>query len=301
MPIMKLNLRNTIAYLYANTLIYSGKVKRSMDAFHSDDFMLSIYFHDPSKELFVKTVNWLKAQKVNFISTNELIQVINGEIKPKPSSVVLTVDDGWKSNKNNIIEFAQLNNVPITIFVSLDPVVRRSPFWWSFVNKKKSKGFRMYDVKELKKMGNNSRLSYLNTYGFNTTIDHEAMTIDDIIEVDGLQNIAIESHTISHPILTSCSDQDSEYEIQKSKQQLEDILGRKIMGFAYPNGSYGMREIEYLKKHGYKYAFTTVPDYLNLKKVKCLYSLPRFEILDKISFAENICRMSGVWFRIKSR
>jgi len=301
MPIMKLNLRNTIAYLYANSLIYSGKVKKSMDAFHSDKLMLSIYFHDPSKDLFVKTVNWLKAQKVNFISTNELIQVINGEIKPKPSSVVLTVDDGWKSNKNNIIEFAQLNNVPITIFVSLDPVVRRSPFWWSFVNKKKSKGFRMYDVKELKKMDNNSRLSYLNTYGLNTTIDHEAMTIDDIIEADGLQNIAIESHTVSHPILTRCSDQDSEYEIQKSKQQLEDILGRKIMGFAYPNGSHGMREIEYLKKHGYKYAFTTVPDYLDLKKVKCLYSLPRFEILDKISFAENICRMSGVWFRIKSR
>ncbi len=301
MPIMKLNLRNTIAYLYANSLIYSGKVKKSMDAFHSDKLMLSIYFHDPSKDLFVKTVNWLKAQKVNFISTNELIQVINGEIKPKPSSVVLTVDDGWKSNKNNIIEFAQLNNVPITIFVSLDPVVRRSPFWWSFVNKKKSKGFKMYDVKELKKMDNNSRLSYLNTYGFNTTIDHEAMTIDDIIEADGLQNIAIESHTVSHPILTRCSDQDSEYEIQKSKQQLEDILGRKIMGFAYPNGSHGMREIEYLKKHGYKFAFTTVPDYLDLKKVKCLYSLPRFEILDKISFAENICRMSGVWFRIKSR
>ncbi|MFN5374829.1 MAG: polysaccharide deacetylase family protein, partial [Chitinophagaceae bacterium] len=249
---MKLNLRNTIAYLYANSLIYSGKVKKSMDAFHSDKLMLSIYFHDPSKDLFVKTVNWLKAQKVNFISTNELIQVINGEIKPKPSSVVLTVDDGWKSNKNNIIEFAQLNNVPITIFVSLDPVVRRSPFWWSFVNKKKSKGFRMYDVKELKKMDNNSRLSYLNTYGFNTTIDHEAMTIDDIIEADGLQNIAIESHTVSHPILTRCSNQDSEYEIQKSKQQLEDILGRKIMGFAYPNGSHGMREIEYLKKHGYK-------------------------------------------------
>lgn len=301
MPIMKLNLRNTIAYLYANSLIYSGKVKKSMDAFHSDKLMLSIYFHDPSKDLFVKTVNWLKAQKVNFISTNELIQVINGEIKPKPSSVVLTVDDGWKSNKNNIIEFAQLNNVPITIFVSLDPVVRRSPFWWSFVNKKKSKGFKMYDVKELKKMDNNSRLSYLNTYGFNTTIDHEAMTIDDIIEADGLQNIAIESHTVSHPILTRCSNQDSEYEIQKSKQQLEDILGRKIMGFAYPNGSHGMREIEYLKKHGYKFAFTTVPDYLDLKKVKCLYSLPRFEILDKISFAENICRMSGVWFRIKSR
>lgn len=299
MRTMKLSLRNTIAYLYANSLIYTGKVKKSMDAFHSDKFMLSIYFHDPSKELFEKTINWLKAQKVNFISTDELVQVMNGDLKPKHASVVLTVDDGWKGNKRNVIELAQLNNVPITIFVSLDPVIRRSPFWWSFVNKQKSKGFRMYDVKELKKMDNNHRLAYLNTYGFNTTIEHEAMTIDDIIEADGLQNIAIESHTVSHPILTRCTDQDSEYEIHKSKRLLEDILGRKITGFAYPNGSHGIREIKYLKKHGYKYAFTTVPDYLDLKKINCPYSLPRFEVYDEISFAENICRISGVWFRKK--
>jgi len=298
---MKLNLRNTIAYLYANSLIYSGKVKKSMDAFHSDNFMLSIYFHDPSRELFRKTIHWLKAQKVNFISTDELVQIMNGELKPKPSSVVLTVDDGWKGNKHNVIEFARLHHVPVTIFVSLDPVVRRSPFWWSFVNKQKSKGLSIYDVKDIKKMDNNHRLAYLNKYGFNTTIDHEAMTVEDIIEADGHQNIAIESHTVSHPILTRCTDQDSEYEIEKSKLLLEDILGRKITGFAYPNGSHGVREIEFLKKHGYKYAFTTVPDYLDINKINCPYSLPRFEVYDDISFAENICRMSGLWFKNKNR
>jgi peptidoglycan/xylan/chitin deacetylase (PgdA/CDA1 family) len=272
-----------------------------MDAFHSDNFMLSIYFHDPSRELFRKTIHWLKAQKVNFISTDELVQIMNGELKPKPSSVVLTVDDGWKGNKHNVIEFARLHHVPVTIFVSLDPVVRRSPFWWSFVNKQKSKGLSIYDVKDIKKMDNNHRLAYLNKYGFNTTIDHEAMTVEDIIEADGHQNIAIESHTVSHPILTRCTDQDSEYEIEKSKLLLEDILGRKITGFAYPNGSHGVREIEFLKKHGYKYAFTTVPDYLDINKINCPYSLPRFEVYDDISFAENICRMSGLWFRNKNR
>jgi hypothetical protein len=62
-------------------------------------------------------------------------------------------------------------------------------------------------------------------------------------------------------------------------------LGRKITGFAYPNGSHGVREIEFLKKHGYKYAFTTVPDYLDINKINCPYSLPRFEVYDDISFA----------------
>jgi peptidoglycan/xylan/chitin deacetylase (PgdA/CDA1 family) len=116
-----------------------------------------------------------------------------------------------------------------------------------------------------------------------------------------LQTISIESHTINHPILPNCSNDDAESEIQNSKHLLENILGRQVKGFAYPNGSYSMREIAYLKKHGYKYAFTTKPDYLNPSKIKCHYSLPRFEVFDGVSFEENICRMSGVWFRKTAR
>ena len=298
---MKLSLRNTIACLYANTLIYSGKVRESMNSLHSEKKILSIYFHDPSKKLFEKTIKWLRGQNVNFISTNELQLIMNGELSPKPSSVVLTVDDGWMGNKKNVIEMAKLYDVPVTIFVSLDPIMKRNPFWWSFVNKQRAKGLKMHKVSALKKMDNLDRKAYLNKFGFSTTIDHEAMTISDIIEADQLKTISIESHTVSHPILTNCSNDDAESEIQKSKRLLEDILGRQVTGFAYPNGSHGIREIAYLKKHGYKYAFTTIPDYLNLEKIKCPYSLPRFEVFDDISFAENICRMSGVWFRKKAR
>ena len=298
---MKLNLRKTIACLYANTLIYSGRVRSSMNSFHSENKILSIYFHDPSKKLFEETIKWLRGHNVNFISTNELQLIMNGELSPKPSSVVLTVDDGWMGNKKNVIEIAKYYDVPVTIFVSLDPIMNRSPFWWSFVNKQRAKGVEMHKVSTLKKMDNLGRKAHLNKFGFNSTIDHEALTISDIIEADQLQTISIESHTINHPILPNCSNDDAESEIQNSKHLLENILGRQVKGFAYPNGSYGTREIAYLKKHGYKYAFTTRPDYLNPKKIKCHYSLPRFEVFDDISFAENVCRMSGVWFRKKTK
>jgi hypothetical protein len=36
---------------------------------------------------------------------------------------------------------------------------------------------------------------------------------------------------------------------------------------------------------------------LTAENIKEKYMLPRFEVLKDVSFAENICRMSGVWFR----
>jgi peptidoglycan/xylan/chitin deacetylase (PgdA/CDA1 family) len=286
-----------MAYLYANSLIYTGSVKKTMDRFNAGEHILSIYFHDPSKELFEKTIKWLQEYNSTFISTIELQKIISGEINPPPSAVVLTVDDGWKGNKKNVIELANRYGIPVTIFVSLDPVVQRRPFWWSFVEKEKQKGFDLLDVKTIKRMTNSDRLAYLNQFGFKYTIEHEAMTVSEIMEADALPNIYIESHTVSHPILTKCTDMEAETEIMKSKQDLEAILGRPVTGFAYPNGSHGVREIGYLKKHGYKYAFCTVPGYLHLQNLKKPYSLPRFEVFDEISFAENICRISGVWFK----
>lgn len=294
---MKWTFRNTMAYLYANSLIYTGSVKKAMDKFSAGEHILSIYFHDPSKELFENIIKWLQRYNSNFISTAELYSVINGELKLPSSAVVLTVDDGWKGNKKNVIELANRYGIPVTIFVSLDPVVQRRPFWWSFVKKETQKGFDLLDVKKIKRMTNSDRLAYLNQFGFKYAIEHEAMTVSEIMEADALPTICIESHTVTHPILTKCSDMESETEIMKSKKDLESILKREVSGFAYPNGSHGEREIGYLKKHGYKYAFSTVPGYLHVQNVKNAYSLPRFEVFDEISFAENICRISGAWFK----
>ena len=86
-------------------------------------------------------------------------------------------------------------------------------------------------------------------------------------------------------------------EICHSKQQLEDILQHEINGFAYPNGDFSEREIKMVERAGYHLAFTTKPAYLTSENIKDKYMLPRFEVLKDVSFAENICRMSGVWFR----
>lgn len=294
---MKWTIRNMLAYLYAKSLLLLGVTTRSMKRFHQSGDILSIYFHNPSRILFEKTVKWLMNEGVTFISTEQLNLIVQGKLKLPQSAVVITVDDGWKSNKENIIEVANKINIPVTIFVSTEPVLQQKPFWWTYNQRINRQGIGYMKTAILKKWANKERLAYLNGYGYLNAFAEEAMDETDLIESERQNNISIESHTVSHPILTQCSDEEAEREIHLSKIQLEKTLGRKINGFAYPNGSYSNREIELLKQYDYEYAFTTRSAFLKPKDLQNRFELPRFEVLDKVSFAENICRISGIWFR----
>lgn len=294
---MKWTIRNTLAYLYAKSLLVSGVAARSMKKFHASDNILSIYFHNPSSTLFEKTVKWLMREKVTFISTEQLDLIFSGKLKTPQSAVVITVDDGWRSNKENVIQVARKFNIPVTIFVSTEPVLQQKPFWWSYNQHINQQGIGYMKSSMLKRWSNKERLAYLNGYGFLNAYAEEAIDESDLIELDHHKNIFFESHTVSHPILTQCSNEEADREIYLSKIQLEQVLGRRIKGFAYPNGAYAQREIGLLEKYGYAYAFTTRSAFLTPKDLQNRFELPRFEVLDQVSFAENRCRIAGVWFR----
>jgi peptidoglycan/xylan/chitin deacetylase (PgdA/CDA1 family) len=270
-----------------------------MKRFHQSGDILSIYFHNPSLSLFEKTIKWLIKQKVTFISTEQLNLICEGKSVTPKSAVVITIDDGWKTNKENVIQVAKKFDIPVTIFVSTEPVFKQKPFWWSYNKIINQKGVGYMNSTTLKKWPNKERLAYLNGYGFLNAYAEEAMDEADLIDADKLANIFIESHTISHPILTQCTDEESETEIKLSKIQLEKTLRREVTGFAYPNGAYTQREVTLLEKYGYKYAFTTRSSFLTPNDFNNRYELPRFEVLDHVSFAENKCRVAGVWLRKK--
>jgi peptidoglycan/xylan/chitin deacetylase (PgdA/CDA1 family) len=69
-------------------------------------------------------------------------------------------------------------------------------------------------------------------------------------------------HTYSHPSLRHLSEQDVEIELRRSKQLLEERLGRPIVGHAYPIGkpgcTIGLREAQAAEGLGYRYAVTAV-------------------------------------------
>jgi len=69
------------------------------------------------------------------------------------------------------------------------------------------------------------------------------------------------AHTVNHPILTRVPPRTAREEIAGSKRELEEILGREVTGFCYPNGQPGDFDgvIEGMVRHvGFRYACSTI-------------------------------------------
>jgi peptidoglycan/xylan/chitin deacetylase (PgdA/CDA1 family) len=71
----------------------------------------------------------------------------------------------------------------------------------------------------------------------------------------------IGAHTINHPILTRLGDEEARREIEGSKHRLEEIVGRPVRSFAYPNGrprrDYDARDVQIVRQCGFDVAVTT--------------------------------------------
>ena len=82
------------------------------------------------------------------------------------------------------------------------------------------------------------------------------VTWEQAREMDA-QNVKIESHTVTHPILTNIEQSQLEFELRVSKQRLEHMLDRENEHFCYPNGSLNENVWQTVKNSGYKCAVTT--------------------------------------------
>ena len=71
------------------------------------------------------------------------------------------------------------------------------------------------------------------------------------------KRLDIGSHTVDHWRLDRLSKEDILFQLEASKQQIEEKLSIKCDYFCYPNGNYNQLSIELLKQTGYQAAFTT--------------------------------------------
>lgn len=292
---MRSTFRNIIGTLIANTLIKFGFVKRARQNVQNGDFILSLCFHAPSKYFFESCITWLSIKGFRFISVDDLEKANKGEIEFPKGAVLITIDDGWQSNLENIIPVTVKYDVPITIFVSTEVVEKGEGYWWSYINEAKKRGLSTNSVQFFKTIDNEDRLKIIEETKAKINIKREALTVEQIIDISKNKNISIGSHSVSHPILTKCSDEKSAYEIIQSKKTIEQWINKEVKHFAYPNGNFTIRETELLKNNGYSIAFSTEQEYLTKQNLKDNYNLPRLIMVENTSFKENICRMMGVW------
>lgn len=92
------------------------------------------------------------------------------------------------------------------------------------------------------------------------------------------RGIEIGGHTVNHPILTSITDNQAREEMVAGKRRLEEITGKPVLTFAYPNGrpqrDYAARHVAIVKELGFELAVSTAQGVGNPRSD--LFQLPRF-------------------------
>ena len=64
------------------------------------------------------------------------------------------------------------------------------------------------------------------------------MSDDQLRELDSLDGIELGAHSVSHPHLDAIGAEQAKGEIERSRDDLAEILGHPIASFAYPHGAY---------------------------------------------------------------
>ncbi len=84
------------------------------------------------------------------------------------------------------------------------------------------------------------------------TVHH--LDFDKLAEVYKDHEVAC--HTLTHPHLEQLTDEQMHHELRADKQNLERLFGRKIVGMAYPFGTYDERVMKIVREEGFLYART---------------------------------------------
>lgn len=244
----------------------------------------SLYFHNPSPEEFEKIIRYLIKRNYTFLSTKELYtrlkeQNLSGKL------AFVSFDDGWKGNLE-LLPILEKYHVPVTIFVAVEPLYSGN-YWWEYVLK--DRGYER--LQEFKKLSYNNFYSELADIKKRVgTLKRSSMTVDELKQLSEHPLVDIQSHTLTHPILTHLPFELLDRELRESKERLENLTGKDIFAFSYPNGYLTVREIDLIKKY-YQLAFSTIQN--NILPSDNLYLLPRYALTG--NYVRDLLKMYGMW------
>jgi peptidoglycan/xylan/chitin deacetylase (PgdA/CDA1 family) len=244
-------------------------------------------YHDPKPEAFDKHLQYL-SRRYHFLALTQLVHAIHSrdwsDIPRK--AIVITLDDGHRGNFD-LLELFRKYSVRPTIFTCSQIADTNRHFWFRVPRA---------DVPRLKKLPNEQRLAVLRRHNdFQPTTSYpssqrQALEQDEIVLMKS--SVEFQSHGRFHPILTTCSDQESWEEISHSKAEIARLVGEECEHFAFPNGDYTAREIRATKQAGYLSARTIDVGWNGPDTDP--YRLKVVGITDDASINYLVCQLSGI-------
>ncbi len=278
-------------------------------------------YWEPIKTSYFEQIIKFISKKYTVISIDDLF---SGKINNFKNKCIITFDDGYYDFKKNALPILQKYNIPTTLFVATDCILENNIIWTSelnkaienskkkefFVNKKKYSLKTDYDKHNtvsklldlLKSVKNKERIKILTDIkkelNYNKPSNLNMLNWHQIKEINKI--VDIQSHSVSHPMMTKLEKQELIFELEKSKKDIEENINIDISYFSYPIGDYNQNVVEETSKI-YKAAFV-VSD--NLVKTTMLnknlynYKLPRVNITDK-NIYELFFRINGFHLFLK--
>ena len=216
-----------------------------------------------------------------------LAALATGEPLP-PNPVVITIDDGYRDAYDIALPLIREFNFNATLFAVTDFVDGRCWIWTDIMRyllqqqgKEERRtiptsagefhvsgddGYLDADTinGQLKKMPDQLKEKVIQEIAEELQVqvparpstDFEALSWDQVREMDAT-NIQIESHSVTHPIMTEVDEAKLNDELVRSKARLEKVLDRAVNYFCYPNGNVNVRVRDAVAKAGYNGALTT--------------------------------------------
>lgn len=186
-----------------------------------------LYYHsvlEKEKERFICQLNYLSS-KYSFVSLNSL-----NSRPSKKKLISITFDDGLLSVLRNALPELKKKEIPTTIFI---PAAKLDsyPKW-------EQKGQEIY-------------------------YEDRILNRDEIKKLSD-QGIEIASHTLHHTDLRNVHLKVAKDELRLSKSILEEIIGKEVVSFSFPYGSYNSDLIDIAFDSGYSSVYTTQPEVISL-------------------------------------
>ena len=262
--------RNVVCSLFALGIIASGRVRRAKQFALNGEVVTAIYFHKPAKKLFAQCIQWLINNGYTFISGADLAEILYYGKTPPRGAVWLSLDDACRELLENVLPLIRTKKIPVTLFIPAGIVGGDGILPW------------LHKGQPEKLNGKGAQ---------NPTRD--TLTVAEVKLVSSYRGTTIGSHTVSHAVTSSLTEEQVCHELHQSKQTLELWIGSDVPFFAYPEGRFDGRERCFLEKFGYSIAATTENAFIGRRTDP--YLVPRFSVADDIYFPEAVCNMVGVW------
>ena len=282
--------------------------------------------HKVSAAEFEAHLEYLKKNN-RVLSLSEVLIYLQNDKALPPNTVVITIDDGYADTYKTAFPILKKFGFPATLFAVTDFLDGKCWLWTDFMRYVLTRTkenfcsfeFENYDKIETELAGElqrsdtagriNSRLKLLPDEQKEVKIKQiaEALKVEIPVlpnleyapisweqarEMDA-ENLKVESHTATHPILTNITQTRLDFELQTSKKRLENVLNRTVENFCYPNGTLNETVWQSVRNNNYKCAVTTNYGF-NEKRVNP-YLLNRISAQNDIAdFAQSVSGFEAI-------